>query len=389
MDANVTWQIADWVIAEGLRGSDEAQLLAGMCERMVAAGLPIMRANIGQRTLHPTVAGSDFEWWRDMGGPRQDDWHRYGTMSRGDMGRFPFFHMHSNGLQRLRVRLDVANADFPLLETLRSLGATDYLALTTTFGEGDARGPLSGFNSSWATRDVEVGRHVPVSPGALPVFLERFEQAYRKLGRSETILAAAAAHHRLLWIHPFLDGNGRVARLMSHAMLLEALDTGGIWSIARGLARNEGEYKRQLMACDQTRRNDLDGRGTLSEEALAEFTSFFLATCIDQVRFIEELVQPERLRDRILIWTEEEVRASRLPQEAGAVLEAVLYRGELPRGDVAKLLATSERQARRVTSGLLDREVLVSESTRTPLRLAFPARLASRWMPGLFPERRD
>ena len=239
------------------------------------------------------------------------------------------------------------------------------------------------------TRDVEVGRHVPVSPGALPVFLERFEQAYRKLGRSETILAAAAAHHRLLWIHPFLDGNGRVARLMSHAMLLEALDTGGIWSIARGLACNEGEYKRQLMACDQTRRNDLDGRGTLSEEALAEFTSFFLATCIDQVRFIEELVQPERLRDRILIWTEEEVRANRLPQKAGAVLEAVLYRGELPRGDVAKLLATSERQARRVTSGLLDREVLVSESTRTPLRLAFPARLASRWMPGLFPERRD
>jgi Fic family protein len=36
-----------------------------------------------------------------------------------------------------------------------------------------------------------------------------------------------------LWIHPFLDGNGRVARLMSHAMLLEALGTGGIWSIAR------------------------------------------------------------------------------------------------------------------------------------------------------------
>ena len=41
-----------------------------------------------------------------------------------------------------------------------------------------------------------------------------------------------------LWIHPFLDGNGRVARLMSYAMLLDALDTGGIWSIARGLARS-------------------------------------------------------------------------------------------------------------------------------------------------------
>ena len=64
--------------------------------------------------------------------------------------------------------------------------------------------------------------------------------AYANMGRIDSIIAAATAHHRLLWIHPFLDGNGRVARLMSHAMLLETLDTGGVWSIARGLARNEG-----------------------------------------------------------------------------------------------------------------------------------------------------
>ena len=71
----------------------------------------------------------------------------------------------------------------------------------------------------------------------------------------------------------------------------------------------------------------------------------------------------------------------------GALLEAVLYRGELPRGEVAGVVGASERQARRVTAALLEHEVLVSESTRAPLRLAFPAKLASRWMPGLFPER--
>ena len=238
-------------------------------------------------------------------------------------------------------------------------------------------------------RDVKVGRHIPVSPGALPRFVERFEAVYGKLGKTDTILAAASAHHRLLWIHPFLDGNGRVARLMSHAMLLETLDTGGVWSIARGLARDEGTYMSQLMACDAERRNDLDGRGPLSEEALAKFTRFFLSTCIDQVEFMEGLVQPDRLRDRILIWTEEEIRAAALPPKSGAVLEAVLYRGELPRGEVAHIIGTSERQARRVTSALLGREVLVSESSRAPLRLAFPAKLAARWMPGLFPEQRE
>ncbi|MCI0629012.1 MAG: Fic family protein [Acidobacteria bacterium] len=236
-------------------------------------------------------------------------------------------------------------------------------------------------------RDVKVGRHIPVSPGALPRFLTRFEAAYDKLGRTDSILAAASAHHRLLWIHPFLDGNGRVARLMSYAMLLDTLDTGGIWSIARGLARHVEDYKSLLAACDLERRNDLNGRGSLSEEALAKFTAFFLQTCIDQVDFMEELVEPERLRDRILIWTEEQIRADALLPKSGQVLEAVLFRGELPRGEVARLLGASKRQARRVTSALIDHEVFTSESTRAPLRLAFPARLASRWMPGLFPDK--
>jgi Fic family protein len=237
------------------------------------------------------------------------------------------------------------------------------------------------------TRDVRVGQHVAVSPGAVPRFLARFQEAYRRLGTTDAILAAAAAHHRLLWIHPFLDGNGRVARLMSHAMLLETLDTGALWSVARGLARRVQDYTAHLAQCDLPRRNDLDGRGTLSEEDLAAFTTFFLTVCLDQVRFMEGLVQPDRLRARILLWAEEEVRLNILPPHAGTILEAVLFRGALPRGDVAGLLGTGDRQARRIVSALLARGVLVSESSRTPLRLAFPAALASRWMPGLFPER--
>jgi Fic family protein len=236
-------------------------------------------------------------------------------------------------------------------------------------------------------RDVAVGIHVPVSPAAVPRFLKRFEDVYSKLGKSETILAAAAAHHRLAWIHPFLDGNGRVARLMSHATLLETLDTGAVWSIARGLARSVDVYKGHLAACDLKRRNDLDGRGSLSEETLTEFTNYFLGTCIDQVTFMEGLMRPDQLRARILLWAEEQMRLNKLPSKSGAILEAVLYRGELPRADTSAIVDSSERSARRVVSALLEQGVLISDSTRAPLRLAFPATLASRWMPGLFPER--
>lgn len=153
-----------------------------------------------------------------------------------------------------------------------------------------------------------------------------------------------------------------------------------------GLARNVAAYEGHLAACDQPRRNDLDGRGTLSEESVAAFTRFFLDTCLDQVKFMEKLMQPDGLRARILLWAQEEIQLGRLPPQSGAILETVLYRGELPRGEVAGVAGTGDRHARRVVAALVEGGVLVSHSTRAPLRLAFPAALATRWMPGLFPD---
>ena len=177
-------------------------------------------------------------------------------------------------------------------------------------------------------------------------------------------------------------------RLMSHATLLDTLDTGGVWSIARGLARDVDSYKAHLANCDLPRRNDLDGRGNLSEEALADFTRFFLGTCLDQVRLMEDLVQPEKLRARIKLWIDEEVELGSLHEKSGLIVEAILYRGELPRGDVVDLLGTSSRTASRVVSGLINHNVVKSETSKAPLRINFPAALAPRWMPGLFPEQR-
>ena len=239
------------------------------------------------------------------------------------------------------------------------------------------------------SRDVKVGNHVPISPAAVPRFLTRLEGVYGHLGKTDAILGAAPGHHRLLWIHPFWDGNGRVARLMSHAVLLETLETGAVWSVARGLARKVADYKKHLADCDSPRRNDLDGRGQLSEEALAAFTKFFLEVCIDQVEFMKGLMQPDALRARILLWAEEQIKLSKLPPNSGRVLEAVLYRGNLPRSEVASVAGASTRTASRIVSALTEAGVLISDTPYAPVRLVFPAALAERWMPGLFPEKRD
>jgi len=102
---------------------------------------------------------------------------------------------------------------------------------------------------------------------------------------------------------------------------------------------------------------------------------------------MEGSVQPDRLRRRILLWAEEEVRLGGLPANSGNILEAVLYRGELPRADASRVVGVGERHARRILSALLQRGVLTADNLRAPVRLVFPAALAPRWMPGLFPER--
>ena len=234
--------------------------------------------------------------------------------------------------------------------------------------------------------DVEVGRHVAISPAAVPRFLEHFENSYSELGKTEALISLAAAHHRLLWIHPFIDGNGRVARLMSHALLLDLLDTGGIWSVARGLARTSQEYKALLQDCDSSRRGDLDGRGDLSESALVEFTHYFLSTCIDQINFMASLVRPDKLRGRLLSWCRSRVEAGESPKQSPVLLEAVLYRGEIKRGELPDLLQVSQRTATRVAAELLETGILTSDSPRSSLRISFPAKLAPDIMPGLFPE---
>ncbi|MGD9945543.1 MAG: Fic family protein [Burkholderiaceae bacterium] len=237
------------------------------------------------------------------------------------------------------------------------------------------------------TRHVRVGRHIPVSPGAVPRFLERYEAVYVPLRTSQAVKALAAAHHRLVWIHPFLDGNGRVARLISHASLLHYLNTGALWSPARGLARRIADYKAHLANCDQPRRNDLDGRGNLSQEALIAFTRFMLEVCVDQVRFMERLMQPGRLHHRVMTWAAEDAAVGALSTRVLPLLSAVLHRGEISRAEVGPLLGVSERQARRFVAPLLTRGVLTAEHARAPFALGFPIELADRWMPGLFPER--
>ena len=236
------------------------------------------------------------------------------------------------------------------------------------------------------TRTVKVGLHVPPSGENLRLSLARFEQAYTApIAKFRKIIAVAAAHHKFLWIHPFLDGNGRVARLMVHAMFNRLGIGSSLWSVSRGLARSVAEYQALLMAADRPRDNDYDGRGSLSEQALVDFCGFFLRVSLDQVRFMESILDPGSMLRRIELYCRDEIEAGRLPKSSYAVLREVVLSGELERGRVRSIVDLQERAARNITSALVAKRLLISDSPRAPLRLGFPTEAVERWFPSLYP----
>ena len=234
---------------------------------------------------------------------------------------------------------------------------------------------------------VKIGGHLPPAADELPDFMQRIEQAYdfNTLSTVKRIIAIAAAHHRFLWIHPFYDGNGRVARLMAHAMLLRCGVGGSIWSVARGLARSGTEYKARLMVADEARHNDYDGRGARSEKRLEEFCSFFLQVSIDQAKFMGSLVQPSELLRRMKLYCDDEVAAGRLPSRSMTLMREALLMGEFERGRATEITGYQERRAREILSLLLKKGLLVPTGPKKPVRLGFPLDVVERWFPALYP----
>jgi len=237
------------------------------------------------------------------------------------------------------------------------------------------------------TRDVAVGKHIPPPPGEIPAFLDRFFDAYKPehLSKPRFLTVVAAAHHRLLWIHPFIDGNGRVTRLFSYA-LLKKLEIGNtLWSVSRGLARHVDDYKRLLQNADSPRSNNFDGRGQLSLAALREFCAFFLRICVDQVDYMTSLLQPTELLNRIELYTAEEIKVGRLPTGSFSLLREAVMAGQFEKSAVEQITGYRDRKAREILAALLKKKLLTAEGVRGPVRLGVPLEVVERWFPLLYP----
>lgn len=255
-------------------------------------------------------------------------------------------------------------------------------------GAGRALRVVPGEMRAAPEEEVSVGRHRPPSSAAIPAFMEHFGRRYRfgSMRQGSRIVAMAAAHHRLNYIHPFVDGNGRVSRLMSHAMALQAgIGAHGLWSVSRGLARglaSRGDYKRMMDLADTPRQGDLDGRGNLSLAALNGFIDWFLEACIDQVGFMTGLFEPGMVFRRL----SEYVSIRGFKPEAHRLLEQVALRGSIPRGEAPQATGLKERTARSLLSELVADGILESDTPKGPVHLRVTLDAAEVLFPRLFPQ---
>ena len=245
----------------------------------------------------------------------------------------------------------------------------------------------------WRERDVSVGSHAAPTFSAVAPMLTRWSAFYCGVRRGELqVLAALAAHQRLAWIHPFRDGNGRVARLHTHLVLGKLGLTNGLWSPLRGFARTQAAYYERLAAADEPRAGDLDGRGNLTERGLVNWTAYALQTCLDQVRFMEQSLNLAAMRDRMaacLAYEENVVMQGVRTESLRGLHYLFATQAERERSEFKALLGSGglgDRLATAQVTALLKRGLLATDSPHGKLRFGVPQHALRFYFPNLWPE---
>lgn len=242
--------------------------------------------------------------------------------------------------------------------------------------------------------NVQVGDHIAPVFEEVDYLMNQFETLYKVypyMTISQKLIYVLSSHHRLVWVHPFLDGNGRVSRLFLDSFLnYIGLKGYGLWNISRGLSRDITNYKLNLKYADMTRQGSQDGRGYLSNRGLENFVKFLLKIALDQVDYMGTCLKLDSLSQRIENYCNSAnatfLRIDPLPEGSDKLFKALLLKGEVQRGEeVQAIIGKKKTYSSKLVSELLDRYYLTSDGPRKPIKLKFNAHFASQLFPELMP----
>lgn len=239
---------------------------------------------------------------------------------------------------------------------------------------------------------VKIGSHIAPNPDDLITIFNEFEILYNQCkfeSQTMKLIYALCSHHRLVYIHPFYDGNGRSRLYLDYLFQKIGLEGYGLWNLSRGLARNVDEYKKALSIADEPYRGSYDdGRGL---KALKQFLDFMLDIALDQIKYMSSVIKIDLIAKRMSNYVEfsqknmyENIKP--LPKHSQKIFESLLIYGEIPRNSVKDILNVSKPTAIKIVKELEDRGYINSVEPKSPIRIRFNSHFASEVIPEIFPK---
>jgi adenylate cyclase len=146
--------LARWFVTEAYRITDTAKLIGAAGEQLAAAGIPLYRLAYFQRTPHPEFAGKGYFWRRGRGLEVREATH---ALLQGPEYLDNPLPAVFEQRKTMRVRLEQAEPQLPILKELKAEGATDYVALPLLFTTGhvDALSVVSDAPGGFSTTDLD------------------------------------------------------------------------------------------------------------------------------------------------------------------------------------------------------------------------------------------
>src|SRR6266571_3812685 len=184
-------ELSAWLIQAGLAATPETDIVNGFCDRCVAAGLPLARAQVFIDTLHPVHEGRLFRWGYgptpllEYGRTSPDALAASGSEPQDvaaaqSWRNTPHYKMLQTGDSVLRRRLNATATDeFPVLSDFLAAGMTEYVAIINRFAPEGIIGEMDCVYSSWVTARADgfADAHIAALTRVVPTLALAFKTA--------------------------------------------------------------------------------------------------------------------------------------------------------------------------------------------------------------------
>ena len=219
---------------------------------------------------------------------------------------------------------EVVEPGAPVSEHLiRSL---HHMAVDGLTREGD-RTP-GAYRSSAVT--IAKSDHRPPDAVQVPSYMEELVRFVNQADAPKyDLMKVALAHHRFAWVHPFGNGNGRVVRLVTYAMLMKygfrvSADDGRLLNPAAVFCADRDRYCAMLALADE---------GT--DKELEQWCTYVLTGVRDELRKVDRLADYRTLKTDVLMPALAYARTRQfVTAQEEAVLSMAIHKGIVKAGDL-------------------------------------------------------